>query len=250
MSSYFHKPENALRRAVELQSINQTDAALVILHDALASRRHKTWSPTYETIMLQYLNLCLLMNKSREAKDGLHQYRNLSQHQAPGSLEIVIRHLIDSAESKCRKAKDQADELKARPSDGGVAAIALSGAIQGEDDVDDLDASDTPQNILLSTMSIDPEQTQRETSLVLPHLKFLWETYRTVLDILRTNSKLEHLYHSAALGALKFCRAYRRKTEFRRLCDMLRQHLGNLQKYGNSAGTVGPDGKTSNKVIN
>eukprot|EP00591_Stephanopyxis_turris_P008848 CAMPEP_0195526856 /NCGR_PEP_ID=MMETSP0794_2-20130614/28164_1 /TAXON_ID=515487 /ORGANISM="Stephanopyxis turris, Strain CCMP 815" /LENGTH=55 /DNA_ID=CAMNT_0040657641 /DNA_START=103 /DNA_END=267 /DNA_ORIENTATION=+ len=55
MSNYSHKPENALRRALELQSINQSDAALSLLHDALASRRHKTWSPTYESIMIQYL---------------------------------------------------------------------------------------------------------------------------------------------------------------------------------------------------
>jgi len=223
-SSYFQKPENALRRAGELVSIHQTDAALALLHDTLSSRRHKTWSLAYEAVMIQYLDLCLQLGKAREAKDGLHQYRNLSQTQAPQSLEVVIRHLVDQAEKKCADAQAKADKLRLLSESATEAALTAN--------VEDLDASSTPQSILLSTMNTDPEQTQRETSVVLPHLKFLWETYRAVLDILRSNSKLEHLYHTAALGALRFCKNFRRKTEFRRLCEMLRMHLGNLQKYG------------------
>ena len=223
-SSYFHKPENALRRSKELLSIHQVDAALLLLHETLSSRRHKTWSPAYESVMIQYLDLCISLNKPREAKDGLHQYRNLCQSQAPQSLEIVILHLMSAAEHRCKLAQERANQL---------AAVEE----QKADGVEDLDATSTPQSILLSTMNTDPEQTQRETSLVLPHLKFLWETYRAILDILRSNSKLEQLYHKTARQAILFCQTYRRKTEFRRLCDMLRQHLGNLQKYGTTAPT-------------
>ena len=82
-SSFFHKPELALRRAIELQGINQDAAALELLHEVLSARRHRTWSPVYEQIMITYLDLCLAGHKSREAKDCLHQYRNLSQSQAP-----------------------------------------------------------------------------------------------------------------------------------------------------------------------
>jgi len=210
---------------------------LTLLHDILSSRRHKTWSPAYEQVMILYLDLCLEKNKSREAKDGLHQYRNLSQSQAPGSLEIVIRYLIEKAEKKCRKAKETAESM--------AVVAEQQGDVLDGDVVDDLTAQ---RSILLSTMSQDPEKTQRETSVVLPSLKFLWETYRAVLDILRSNSKLEHLYHSAALGALKFAKVYKRKTEFRRLCDMLRQHLGNLQKYGSGGTEAADGGKMNNKV--
>lgn len=217
-STFFHKPELALRRALELQSIKQSDAALFLLHEVLSSRRHRTWSPTYEQIMITYLDLCLSLHKSREAKDGLHQYRNLSQSQAPGSLEKVIRYLMEAAEKKCVDAKASAD------------AIA--------DAVLDEDSAEASSHILLSTMSADPTKTQRDSALLLPSLKFLWETYRAVLDILKSNSKLEHVYHAAAMGALRFCRTYKRRTEFRRLCDMLRLHLGNLQKYGSLQPTL------------
>jgi len=247
-TNYFQKPENALRRARELQTIssNGDNAALTLLHDVLSHRRHKTWSPAYEQIMLLYLDLCLKKNKFREAKDGLHQYRNVSQSQAPGSLEIVIRYLMEKAELKCRTAKECAEEMAAAGQDD-----AGTSTTEEEEDDDILDDLTTHQSILLSTMSLDPGKTQRETAVVLPSLKFLWETYRAILDILRSNSKLEHLYHSAANRALEFCKTYNRRMEFRRLSDMLRMHLGNLQKYGGSGVTdqdQGAAGKMNSKV--
>jgi translation initiation factor 3 subunit A len=162
------------------------------------------------------------------------------------SIEISVSrkhldrwNLMDKAEEKCSLAKASAD------AEAVLAATAVTPGADGDGDEDGFGAS--PQAILLSTMSTDPAKSQRDSTLLLPSLKFLWETYRAVLDILRSNSKLEHVYHSAAVGALRFCRVYKRRMEFRHLCDMLRMHLGNLRQYGNIK-TVGDDGKTNNKV--
>jgi translation initiation factor 3 subunit A len=251
-SSFFHKPELALRRALELEGIHQDDAALALLHEVLSSRRHRTWSPAYEQIMIAYIDLCLKMFRSREAKDGLHQYRNLAQSQAPGSLEKVIRYLMEKAEQKCGEAKAFVDAENLAIETAGVEGTegAVGGGGDDEDDGEDAFAA-SPQAILLSTMSTDPAKSQRDSTLLLPSLKFLWETYRAVLDILRSNSKLEHVYHAAAQAALAFCRTYKRRMEFRHLCDMLRLHLGNLRQYGNileASGADPSDPKTSNKV--
>jgi translation initiation factor 3 subunit A len=228
-SNFFHKPELALRRALELQGIRQEEAALALLHEVLSSRRHRTWSPAYEQIMMAYLDMCLDLHKSREAKDGLHQYRNLSQSQAPGSLEKVIRYLMEKAEQKCTEAKAFVDAASLANTEG-----------------DDEGFGASPQAILLSTMSTDPAKSQLDSNILLPSLKFLWETYRAVLDILRSNSKLEFVYHAAAQGALRFCCTYKRRMEFRHLCDMLRMHLGNLRQYGSIK--EGDDSKSNNKV--
>jgi len=286
-SAFFHKPELALRRAVELEGIHQEEAALALLHDVLSSRRHRTWSPAFEQIMIAYIDLCLKLHRSREAKDGLHQYRNLSQSQAPGSLEKVIRYLMEKAERQCTEAKAFVDAetlaSEAEEEDGDGGDGSGGGGFVGA----------SPQAILLSTMSTDPAKSQRDSALLLPSLKFLWETYRAVLDILRSNSKLEHVYHAAAQGALRFCRVYKRRMEFRyvlvvvtahfvtgritkwdyshislyhllfdhllfcysptnnnnirHLCDMLRMHLGNLRQYG-SIDAGDNDVRTSNKV--
>lgn len=241
-SAFFHKPELALRRAYELQGIHQSEAALTLLHDVLSSRRHRTWSPAYEQIMVAYLDLCLKLHRAREAKDGLHQYRNLAQSQAPGSLEKVIRYLLEKAEDQCSRAKAAADAAATAASETHTPLSVLDDPTD-EDGEGEGEGGIGPQAILLSSMSTDPAKNQRDSLMLLPSLKFLWEIYRAVLDILRSNSKLEHVYHATAVSAFQFCRFYSRRTEFRRLCDLLRMHLGNLQKYGGDEA-----GKPNNKV--
>lgn len=228
------KPENSLRRAKEMIAIDQQESALSLLHEVIANRRHRTWSLTYEEIMITYIDLCLLLNKSREAKDGLHQYRNLSQSQAPGSLENVVKYLIEQSEAKCKEARDLTT--------GDISKAAL--------DEDGAPAVDATNMMLLSTMTADPAQNQKESTILLPRIKFLWEAYRAVLDILKSNSKLERLYHMTAVQALKFCGEYKRRTEFRRLCDLLRMHLQNLQKYGgvSAMAKIEEGGKPNNRI--
>jgi len=228
MSTVYYKPEQALLRAQELKSINQEAAALEMLHEVLSQRRNRTWSISYEQIMIVYLDLCLDLSKPHKAKDGLHQYRNLSQTQAPGSLEKVIRYLMDKAEKKCTEAKASVD----------AATLASSES----DDANEFGAS--PQAILMSTMSTDPAKSQRDSAILMPSLKFLWEIYRSILDILRSNSKLEFVYHAAAQGALRYCRTYKRRSEFRPLCDMLRAHFSALRQYGGIS-EAGDDIKSS-----
>lgn len=97
--------------------------------------------------------------------------------------------------------------------------------------VGDLEASETPESILLSTVSGEQSRDRTDRAIVTPWLKFLWETYRTVLDIFKNNARLEVMYQTTAHQAFQFCSRYARKTEFRRLCELLRNHLQNAAKY-------------------
>ena len=58
------------------------------MHEVLSQRKVRTWQKSYETIMVRYIDLCIDLRDYARGKDGLHQYRNLSQAQAPGSLEV------------------------------------------------------------------------------------------------------------------------------------------------------------------
>ncbi|GAV87136.1 PCI domain-containing protein [Cephalotus follicularis] len=209
----FAKPENALKRADELVNVGQKQDALQVLHDLITSKRYRAWQKTYERIMFKHVELCVEMRRGRFAKDGLIQYRIVCQQVNVSSLEEVIKHFIHLSTEKAEQARSQAQ--------------ALEEAL----DVEDLEADKRPEDLMLSYVSGEKGKDRSDRELVTPWFKFLWETYRTVLEILRNNSKLESLYAMTAHRAFQFCKQYKRTTEFRRLCEIIRNHLANLNKY-------------------
>ncbi|PIN18403.1 Translation initiation factor 3, subunit a (eIF-3a) [Handroanthus impetiginosus] len=209
----FARPENALKRAEELINVGQKLEALEALHSFITSRRYRAWTKTHERIMTKYIDLCVDMKKGRHAKDGLIQYRGICQQVNITSLEEVIKHFMQLATEKAELARNQAQ--------------ALEEAL----DIDDLEADKRPEDLMLSYVSGEKGKDRSDRELVTPWFKFLWETYRTVLEILRNNSRLEALYAMTAHRAFQFCKQYKRTTEFRRLCEIIRNHLANLNKY-------------------
>ncbi|CAM0148586.1 unnamed protein product [Urochloa decumbens] len=209
----FAKPENALKRAEELIHVGQKQAALQALHDLITSKRYRSWQKPLEKIMMKYVELCVDLRKGRFAKDGLIQYRIVCQQVNVSSLEDVIKHFMQLSNERAEQAKSQAE--------------ALEDAL----DVEDLEADKRPEDLMLSFVSGEKGKDRSDKEVVTPWFKFLWETYRTVLKILRNNSKLEALYAMTAHRAFQFCKQYKRTTEFRRLCEIIRNHLANLNKY-------------------
>ncbi|GER56977.1 eukaryotic translation initiation factor 3subunit A [Striga asiatica] len=209
----FARPENALKRAEELINVGQNQEALETLHGFITTRRYRAWTKTHERIMFKYVELCVDMRRGRHAKDGLIQYRGICQQVNITSLEEVIKHFMQLATDKAELARNQAE--------------ALEEAL----DIDDLEADKRPEDLMLSYVSGEKGRDRSDRELVTPWFKFLWETYRTVLEILRNNSRLEALYAMTAHRAFQFCKQYKRTTEFRRLCEIIRNHLANLNKY-------------------
>jgi len=218
---FFQKPESALKRATELFKVGQPEMALDTLHDILTSKRHRTWSPVHEKIMLKYIDLCISLQLGRKAKDGLHQFKNIASNTAVNSMENVIKYYLKSAVERVEAAQESLDS-----------ALTVLGGVQ------DLDATETPESIMLAMVSDEGTQTRTEKVLLTPWVKFLWEAYRTVLDILRNNCKLEVLYQETAQEAFRFCLKFKRKMEFRRLCELLRYQLTNVQRYQNQVNAV------------
>ena len=135
--------------------------------------------------------------------------------------QLVLKRFIELSEEKVTEAQAKADTIQS----------ILEPASSGSPNVDDLEAIETPESILLSTVSGEQSKDRTDRAIVTPWLKFLWETYRTVLEILKNNARLEVMYQSTALQAFEFCQKYTRKTEFRRLCELLRNHVQNAAKY-------------------
>ncbi|KAI2630972.1 eukaryotic translation initiation factor 3 subunit A [Hypoxylon sp. NC1633] len=214
------KPENVLKRAQELIGVNQAPAALNLLHDHITSKRSRNVPiVSLEPVMLLLVELSVEQKKGKLAKDALYSYKNIAQNTNISTIELVLKKFIELAADKVTEAQKKADELQSN-----IEATATTS-------VDDLEATETPESILLATVSGEQSRDRTERAVVTPWLKFLWEAYRTVLDILRNNARLEMLYQSTATQAFDFCLKYQRKTEFRRLCELLRNHVQTAAKY-------------------
>ncbi|MGH0130345.1 UNVERIFIED_CONTAM: hypothetical protein FKN15_042182 [Acipenser sinensis] len=202
----------------EFLEVDKKQPALDVLYDVIKSKKHRTWQKIHEPIMLKYLELCVDLRKSHLAKEGLYQYKNICQQVNIKSLEDVVRAYLKLAEEKTETAKGESQQMVL--------------------DIEDLDNIQTPESVLLSAVSGEDTQDRTDRLLLTPWVKFLWESYRQCLDLLRNNSKVERLYHDIAQQAFKFCLQYTRKAEFRKLCDNLRMHLGQIQRHHNQSTAI------------
>ncbi|EHY53969.1 eukaryotic translation initiation factor 3 subunit A [Exophiala dermatitidis] len=217
------RPENVLRRAQELIAVDQPQAALNVLHEHVTSKRSRNSAiSSLEPVMLLFVELCVDLRKGKAAKDGLYQYKNIAQNTNVGTIELVLKRFIELAEQKVQEAQAKADQVQ---------SSLESAASSTNLNIEDLEATETPETILLATVSGEQSKDRTDRAIVTPWLKFLWETYRTVLEILKNNARLEVMYQSTAHQAFDFCLKYTRKTEFRRLCELLRNHVQNAAKY-------------------
>lgn len=194
---------------LELIVVGQQGAALQVLYDAVMSRWLQHNQQALEAIMLRFVELAVELRRGRTLKDGLHQFRGACMNTNLAGLETVIRRLVQTAEARLEAAQ---------------AAAAQQVCIE------DLEA-DVSMPVRATAAAADEQKADRE--LVAPWFRFLWEVYRTVLDILRHNAKLETLYREVVEGAFAWCQRWGRKSEFRRLCEILRHHLSLIEKYPN-----------------
>ncbi len=217
--------ENALARAQELLAIDNKNAALDLLHEAVMARWFQHNLHELDAIMKKFVELCVDMRKGKLLKDGLYQYRSASHNASVQGLEDVMGHYLRLSQDRLAAAVAQYDPALAFAADAGaLAAAALE--------------EDGPARAPLGragTMTAREEKERSDRENITPWLRFVWEAYRTVLDICRNNAKMQDLYRTVIQGAFAFCLAYNRKMEFKRICEILRHHLGIIVKYSSSS---------------
>ena len=201
---------------IELVGVGQLAEANQALYEIITDNqaRRRQWSKTYEGIMMRLMELSVELRKPAMVKEALHKYRAMCMQSNVTSLDDVVRALVAQAEKETEKARESVGEM----------------IVEGADDLEE-GAMETPETLLLEAAGHPLTKERVDRQHVVPWMRFLWETYRVVLDIVKTHNKLEVCYHEMATRAFNFCMKYKRYMEFRRLCDMLRQHLNQLISY-------------------
>ena len=232
------QPKNALRKARDFQKVGRVQDACDALHNAITTKRTgRVWTPELEVMMLEFISLTVELRDPRRAKDGLYHYRQMTQVQAPASLEKVIMALIELSARKAAEARARAEMDAGAPGTGGAAG---AGGLAGVDDLED--GGQSPEALLMGAVSAEGSRERAERDILLPWVRHMWDTYRNVLETLRNATKLERVYHAVAVRAMGFCRVYARGSEFRKLAKMLRDHFAGLRRTHEAAGTAAPAG--------
>eukprot|EP00037_Helgoeca_nana_P001577 m.27848 g.27848 ORF g.27848 m.27848 type:complete len:1081 (+) comp11962_c0_seq1:89-3331(+) len=218
--SGFRKPENALKRANELEGVGQSNMAWDVLKEQLNSKKHRSaWSSVHEKLMIKFINLSVTLQKQPD--DGLKDFKQITATTAVASMGVVVRHFLDTATTRVEEAQ---------------ALVTESMAVV--DAVEDLEETITPEEMLLAAVSDDDNESRTHKALLMPWVKYLWEGYRAVLEVLRNNNKLEDLYQEVAQRAFGFCHKFQRRNEFGRLVDQLRRHFAQIIKYPNQQNAI------------
>ncbi|CAG9326073.1 EIF3A [Blepharisma stoltei] len=207
--------ESTLKHGEELLESGNDESALLAFHEGITSKRRGS-QLTFDKIMIHHVELCAKLENIKFLKEALLVFRNAVQNITPQSLQTVLERLRQKAEAKVDQALQDYSETI---------------------DIGDLEAEEQPDKLLLaSTMPVQHEREKAE--IITNSLKFLWETYKLCLDILKTNGKMVTAYKDTAIQALDFCFRHKRHFECKRLCETLRVHLQNIIKNHKNMATT------------
>lgn len=209
MSNFFNNPENALKRANEFLELGKEDESMDCLCDILKFKKNRILKNVHEAVIYKLLDICVDRKMSSIAKDGLYSYRILCFGINIKSWEDAVRRLISLAEQKIEINTEDLFKYDA----GTVCS---------------LDETVTPEYLLKLVNDRNNDKDDKWIALF-PWIKFNFECYRFCLDLLK-NNQAESFYHYVARKSLHFCQKYHLKTEFHKLCHVLRVHLGYLYK--------------------
>ena len=198
-------PEVILSKVNDLLKNKDEEGALVIINDFLSNNKKKVWSQSMEDLIIKFVELAINQNKLKYLKEALNFYRGLSQVTNIDSFVSVLTETKKIVEDKFLQALKKYKGIKL--------------------DINDLDEEENEND----PFSENATGLKEKEDLVISQ-KFIWETYKILLDITKTNSKLFTLYSQILKAAFDFCKENKRTAEFKRLSDSVRNYLQTLIK--------------------
>ena len=201
--------EDLLLKITDLEGIDD-EKALNMVNEFMKSTKKKVWSKSMGELMKKYLEIIISQNEIKFFKEALIFCRSLTQANYIEQFEIIVKKTKEFLLEKYKTSSEKYKDFK-------ISHRNLIEEKEGEFHDDYF--SDSPN-------AIDEE-------LYLADQKFIWEAYKTLLDLTKTHSKLFNLYAQILKDCFSFCGENQRNYEFKALCDSVRNYLFTLKKNEN-----------------
>ena len=202
--------EDLLFKISELEGIDD-EKALNMVNEFMKSSKKKTWSKAMGELMKKYIEIIIELNQIKYFNEALTFCRSLTQANYIEQFEGIVKKAKDSLLEKYENSAEKYKGFK-------ISHRSLMEE-EKESEFHEEYFSDSPN-------AIDEE-------MFLTEQKFIWEAYKTLLDLTKTNAKLFYLYAQILKDCFSFCGKNQRNHEFKALCDSVRNHLYTLKKNEN-----------------
>lgn len=159
--------------------------------------------------MLYHIQFSLKHEKHYYLKDGLTAYRNITQSSNVSSLETVLKYYLETVEKSFSQA--------------------IKSVSNHSDFMKEIEDEENPEDVFLNTLENKIDSLKEDVSR---KWKLLMEAYRIELELIYRNKKLEEMYSTVAKKAMKMCKKYSKKADFKRLCEVIRLHQYQNVKAG------------------
>lgn len=181
-------------------------------------------SSQQEEVVTEYVKLGIELDKVKMIREGLLQYRNLCQHTVSQLSPLVRVLTVFRKTAESRLAEAESGLVAEQQIINIIANVVDDGCYEG----DMIEVDSTAEVLHLSALSSDCwSDGDRELKVA---LRLTLEVYRTIMDIIKTTPKLHRTYHETVHKAFDFCRKYGRAADFRRLCEMVRNHYVTIMR--------------------
>ena len=199
----YHTPDSALRRAQEFISVGQDNEALSVLETILSAKKYRhQWLPVFEDLITLYIDTTIKLRVS--CKDMLYQYRNLtSSNHRLNYFEALLKKYLVSIQNLYKELHE--DKNNTDKTSDISEEMRILRKIRGE-------------NLNVSNVS----------SKINATVRYIIESFRSVFDLCKNQESLFNLYHEAYIQAFQFCCDFNKTNEFRKLCEVLRNHYSAL----------------------
>ena len=169
--------------------------------------------------MMLMIDICTLNLDTNYLKQDVDYFRNQCQHNNLDLLKKILKYLRSESEKvylQIEKDFGQSELQKVFSEESDQIIL-----------VNNIEAS-TDDLLLMAYTNLESIE---EKSRVMPRINFFIDTFKIILDTLRSNSRLLDFYNDTVRKVFKFCYKYKNKREYKKISETLHSHFNQILKY-------------------